>query len=83
MNYNKLICSTLTIIFLSVNSFAQNTDSKFYKLNEKQFKEISIRTEITIKQAQLLPYKRSAKIDSIFINKENKILNIYFSRNFS
>ncbi len=83
MNYNKLTFSILTIIFLSLNSFAQNTDSKFYKLNEKQFKEISVRTESAIKKAHLLPYKRSAKIDSIIINKENKILNIYFSKSFS
>ncbi len=83
MNHNRLVYSILALLFLSFNVFSQTGNSKFEKLNEKQLQEINKRTKSAVKDAHLLPYKRTIKIDSAFINKENKILNIYFSKNLS
>lgn len=83
MNFSKIIYSILFLSLLTVDSFSQIKNPDFERLSGKQYEKISERTLDAITENNLLPKNVSVSIDSAFINKENKILNIYYSKDLS
>ncbi len=84
MNFNKLFLTFLFLIALFTDSFSQIKNNDFEKLSGKQFEKLSKRTIKSIQVNNLLPQNLSViDIDSAFVDKKNKILNIYFSKNLS
>ncbi|MEN8124844.1 MAG: hypothetical protein ABFR32_06890 [Bacteroidota bacterium] len=83
MNFSKLFFSVLFLIILTVDLFSQVKNSGYERLSGKQFEKLSERTMKAISENNLLPYNMSVSVDSAFIDKDNKVLNIYYSKDLS
>ncbi|MEN8138650.1 MAG: hypothetical protein ABFR62_09465 [Bacteroidota bacterium] len=76
----KINATLLVLLIITVSSSAQEQKSYFEKLDKKQLTKLSERSLEAISENHFIPpYNLPVTIDSAFIDKKNKVLNIYYS----